>query len=266
MNDLEQLLAHIQPIDSHFHYFQGQDQGQPTADQLAFAFAHGMQAALEAGTPNHPFAQRQALAEQYPHLYLLAGHHPDAASATLPSATELLQQASYHKTIAVGEIGLDYSYDHILPRHQQQLFDFQLDIAKQVKKPVVLHVRDAHDDALAMIKASGITSGVVHCFTGNKHIAKSWLDAGFLLSFSGVVTFKNAKNVHESAQYCPLDRMLCETDAPFLAPTPYRGQPNQLSYVAYVYQYIAQLRGIDLPVLSSRICSNFAQIFAVSLV
>lgn len=258
MDELRNILEHFSPIDTHFHYFHCLDEGANAQEELEFAFASGLRAAVDAGTVVHSFSQRKELAERYPHLYLLCGHHPDAAAnpETL-DMDALKEELTYPKTLALGEVGLDYSYE-VPVKAQQEVFARQLEIAKAIKKPVVLHVREAHEDALAIIREHEIPLGIIHCFTGDTKIARSWLDAGFYLSFSGIVSFKKAVDVQQSAIYTPLDRLFCETDSPFLAPVPMRGKSNRVGYVAYVYQYICQLRGEDPSKFSQRLAENFS--------
>ncbi len=260
MNDLAQVLGEFTPIDTHFHYFLCQDQGQDAKTDLEFAFKHGLRAAVEAGTPHYSFAQRKELALLYPHLYLLSGHHPQ--DCTDPKAIDmagLQEELSFEKNIALGEVGLDYLDENVNKKAQQECFALQLNLAKNMNKPVVLHVRQAHEDALAMIREHDVHHGIVHCFTGHKTIARSWLDQGFHLSYSGIATFKNAQEVQESALYTPLDRLLCETDSPFLTPVPHRGKPNQAAYVAFVYRHISTLRGMQANEFSQQMANNFKQ-------
>lgn len=257
MDELYALLQEFTPIDTHFHYFHCLDQGAETQKELDRAFQHGLHAAVDAGTSSHPFTQRKDLALRYAHVYLLAGYHPDAAKdPAVLDLKALEEELRFEKTIAVGEIGLDYSYD-IEKKDQQHFFATQLEMAKKIQKPVVLHVREANEDALAMISEHGIECGIVHCFTGNTTIAKRWLDQGFYLSFSGIATFKNATDVQASAVYTPLDRLFCETDAPFLAPVPHRGKPNQAAFVAYVYHHLCSLRGLAPAEFSQQLAENF---------
>ncbi|MGL4524763.1 MAG: TatD family hydrolase [Spirochaetia bacterium] len=257
MSELQILLQRAMPIDTHFHYFHCLDKSPQAKDDLIFAFANGMRIAVDAGTPSHSFAQRKILADAHSGLFLLSGHHPDTCKADfIMDIAQLKEELLYEKNIALGEIGLDYSYD-IPINVQQQAFHAQLQLGKSLGKPVVLHVRDAHEDALAIIQEHDIHAGIVHCFTGDVKTAKAWLDQGFYLSYSGITTFKNAVSVQESAVYTPIDRLFCETDAPFLAPVPHRGAPNQLGFVAYVYLFVAQLKCQPIQEFSDQLAANF---------
>lgn len=257
MDDLAQTLREFAPIDTHFHYFHCMDQGQDSKADVEFAFKHGLRAAVEAGTPHYSFDKRKELSLSYPHLYLICGHHPqDCIDPAAIDTAALKEELAFEKTIALGEVGLDYMRE-VNKKAQQECFIIQLNLSKEMNKPVVLHVREAHEDALAIIREQDIHHGIVHCFTGDKNIARAWLDQGFYLSYSGIATFKNAPEVQESVLYTPLERLLCETDAPFLTPVPYRGRPNQLGYVAFVYRHISSLRGIKGQIFSQQMAANF---------
>ena len=189
-----------------------------------------------------------ALAERVgPSVVATAGVHPHDASVMDDDVrAELADLAAHPRVVAVGEMGLDYHYDHSPREVQRSVFAEQIALAKRVRKPIVLHTREAAEDTLAILEAEGVreVGGVVHCFSEDRAFAERALAMGMHLSFSGIVTFKNAKSVHEVAAWAPLDRILVETDAPFLAPVPHRGRPNEPAHVAVVGAAVAGLKGL----------------------
>ncbi len=192
------------------------------------------------------------------------GVHPhDATSLDDASYAELSALARDPNVVAVGEIGLDYHYDHS-PRDQQRAtFERLIALAREVNKPIVVHTREAATDTLDILAASGArdTGGIIHCFSEDLAFAKRALDLGFYLSFSGIVTFKSATSVHEVAAAAPLDRILVETDSPYLAPVPLRGKPCEPSYVVHTAKRVAELRGIGMDELAAATTANAERAF-----
>lgn len=196
-----------------------------------------------------------------------AGVHPHDASVMDDEVrAELAQLALHPRVVAVGEMGLDYHYDHSPRDVQQRVFAEQIALAKRVRKPIVLHTRAAAEDTLAILEAEGVreVGGVVHCFSEDRAFAERALAMGLYLSFSGIVTFKTATSVHDVAAWAPLDRILVETDAPYLAPVPFRGKPCEPSHVVYTAKRVAELRGIPLEELAAATTANAAKLFAVA--
>jgi TatD DNase family protein len=187
------------------------------------------------------------------------GVHPHDA-VTLGDATydELLTLAREPSVVAVGEIGLDYHYDHSPRETQRAVFARLIGLARAVKKPIVVHTREAAEDTLALLTSEGArdVGGVIHCFSEDRPFAERALDLGFDVSFSGIVTFKSARAIHEVAAWAPLDRVLVETDSPYLAPVPMRGKPCEPAYVAYTARRVAELRGIPLETLAEATSVN----------
>lgn len=179
---------------------------------------------------------------------------------------ELRQLAAQPGVIALGETGLDYYYTPETKVRQQTSFRHHIRIARELNKPVIVHTRDAREDTMTILREEKVTDcgGVLHCFTEDKETAKALLDLGFYISFSGIVTFRNADNLREVARYVPLDRLLVETDSPYLAPVPHRGKENQPAYVRDVAEYMAILKGISLETLAQATTQNFARLFPVS--
>jgi TatD DNase family protein len=209
-----------------------------------------------------------ALAERVgPSVVATAGVHPHDASVVDDDVrAELASLAEHPRVVAVGEMGLDYHYDHSPRDVQQRVFAEQIALAKRVRKPIVLHTREAADDTLAILESEGVreVGGVVHCFSEDRAFAERALAMGLHLSFSGIVTFKNAKSIHEVAAWAPLDRILVETDAPYLAPIPFRGKPCEPAHVVYTAKRVAELRGITIEELAAATTANASKLFAVA--
>lgn len=204
-----------------------------------------------------------ALTREEEAVYCSLGLHPHEAKDWNPESAaklkELLQ--SSEKVVAIGEMGLDYYYNHSPEEKQVEAFHAQLDMAEELGLPPVFHIRDAHDQAASILKDHPGAQGVVHCFTGNAGEAERYLEMGHAISFSGIVTFKKAKDIQEAALRVPLDQILVETDSPYLAPVPKRGKRNEPSFVAHTGQFIAKLRGIDPAEFAELTRANTKRIF-----
>lgn len=249
-------------VDSHCHLdFPGLADRLPAV--LAAMQERGVGAALCIGVNLEDFPQVLAIAEQADNLYATVGVHPEYSDVEEPDEARLLALAAHPKVLGIGETGLDYYWHKDKPEWQRQRFRTHIRAARQCGKPLIVHTRDSAVDTLQVLREEGAEAvgGVMHCFTENWEIARQALDLGFYLSFSGIVTFKNAAIVKEVAQKCPLDRMLVETDAPYLAPTPFRGKPNEPSYVRYVAEEIARLRETTLAEIAEVTTGNFLRLF-----
>lgn len=249
-------------VDSHCHLdFPGLADRLPAV--LAAMQECGVGAALCIGVNLEDFPQVLAIAEQADNLYATVGVHPEYSDVEEPDEARLLALAAHPKVLGIGETGLDYYWHKDKPEWQRQRFRTHIRAARQCGKPLIVHTRDSAVDTLQVLREEGAEAvgGVMHCFTENWEIARQALDLGFYLSFSGIVTFKNAAIVKEVAQKCPLDRMLVETDAPYLAPTPFRGKPNEPSYVRYVAEEIARLRETTLAEIAEVTTGNFLRLF-----
>ena len=249
-------------VDSHCHLdFPGLADRLPAV--LAAMQERGVGAALCIGVNLEDFPQVLAIAEQADNLYATVGVHPEYSDVEEPDEARLLALAAHPKVLGIGETGLDYYWHKDKPEWQRQRFRTHIRSARQCGKPLIVHTRDSAVDTLQVLREEGAEAvgGVMHCFTENWEIARQALDLGFYLSFSGIVTFKNAAIVKEVAQKCPLDRMLVETDAPYLAPTPFRGKPNEPSYVRYVAEEIARLRETTLAEIAEVTTGNFLRLF-----
>lgn len=249
-------------VDSHCHLdFPGLAERLP--DVLATMQDNGVGLALCIGVNLEDFPQVLALAERDPRLYATVGVHPEYTEVEEPSVERLVELASHPRVVAIGETGLDYYWQKDKPEWQRQRFRNHIEAARRCGKPLVVHTRESAEDTLRLLRESGADAvgGVMHCFTENWEIARVALDLGFYLSFSGIVTFKNAAIVKEVATKCPLDRLLVETDSPYLAPAPYRGKPNQPAYVRYVAEEIARLRGLSVGDVAQATTDNFFSLF-----
>lgn len=207
-----------------------------------------------------------ALAKTRPWLYFAAGVHPhDAKDYSESVQKELLVMMRDEKCVAWGEIGLDYYYDHSPRDVQREVFAKQLDAAASLSKPVVFHVRDAHEDVLCMLRErrGQLPSGVLHCFSGSVEQAKLYLDMGFYISLAGPVTFSNARNLHAVAAYVPIDRLMIETDSPYLSPEPVRGHRNDPRNVAHIARRVAELRNMPYSELCEKTRANGMRLFAI---
>ena len=204
-----------------------------------------------------------ALAEAHPQLWATVGVHPEVSDGREPSQAELLALAQHPKVIAIGETGLDYYWHKDKPEWQRDRFRTHIRAAIEVGKPLVIHNREATDDILRIMREEGAerVGGILHCFTESWAVAEAVLEMGFHISISGIVTFKNALIVKEVAARVPLDRLLVETDSPYLAPVPYRGKLNQPGYVKHVAEEIAYLRGSTLDEIAKATTDNFHRLF-----
>jgi len=209
------------------------------------------------------FPQVLALAEQHPYIYASVGVHPDYEGVEEPDVARLVALAQHPRIIAIGETGLDYFRLKGDLEWQRERFRNHIRAARETGKPLIIHTREAAADTLRIMaeeNAAG-ASGVMHCFTESWEVAEAALAMGFYISFSGIVTFKNATQLKEVARRVPLERMLIETDSPYLAPVPHRGKLNQPAYVKHVAAEIAMLRGISLDEVAGRTTENFARLF-----
>ncbi len=188
-----------------------------------------------------------ALAEQYPHVYAAVGSHPDAADEVSESVLEEYRKLCklHSKVKAIGEIGIDYHYEDIPRDIQLRAFRMQMELARELKLPVIVHEREAHEDGMAVVREFPEVCGVFHCFSGSAEMAKWLVSRGWYIGFTGVLTFKNARKALEAAAAIPLDRILLETDCPYMAPVPHRGKRNDPGYLPFMAEKLAQLRSIS---------------------
>lgn len=256
-------------VDSHCHLdcLDYQTNHRDLADVVAKARARAVGHLLSVATTLEGFIRFQPQVQQHPDISLSCGVHPLNITTDLDSQ-QLYQLARDPQVVAIGETGLDYYYQTVPPAQQRQAFCQQIAVARQLKKPLIVHHRQAEQDLLLLLREQRAMDcgGVLHCFNGDRALATALLDLGLYLSLSGMVTFKNAQALREVALFIPLDRLLIETDAPYLAPLPYRGKENQPAYVREVADYVAALRGISLEQFAEATTANFCRLFQHPLI
>ena len=236
----------MQLYDTHAHYDDGRFDSD-RAELLRSIHQEGVALINTIGTDVPSSRASIALAEEYDFIYAVVGGWPgNVGDMTEADLEEYRQMAAHPKVLAIGEIGLDYYYDDVPHEVQKHWFRRQLDLAAELRMPVVIHERDAHGDAMEIVReyADRVT-GVFHCYSGSAEMAKELVSLGWYISITGVVTFKNARKAVESVAAVPLERIMIETDAPYLAPVPYRGRRNHSGYVLEVAKKIAEIKGVS---------------------
>jgi TatD DNase family protein len=254
----------VRLIDSHCHLnYEGLVERQD--EVLESARERGVTGFLNISTRQREWRDIIAVAEREPDVWASVGVHPHEADNHPDLGAAALAEASDHpRVIAIGECGLDYYYDKSDRTAQRERFQAHIDAARQTGLPLVVHTRDAEDDTAEILEAAakeGGVTGVLHCFTGSAKLARKGLDLGFYVSLSGIVTFKNAQDLQETAKWLPADQMLVETDSPFLAPVPHRGQKCEPAFVADTARFVAHLRGEDPEQLADATTANFFKLF-----
>jgi TatD DNase family protein len=255
--------------DSHCHLnYKGLAEDQPAI--LARARARGVTAMLNIATRESEWDAVLATAEREPDVWATVGIHPhEADQHPHVDTAKLVERARHPRVVGVGESGLDYYYDHSDRDRQQASFRVHIAAAREAAVPLVVHTRDAEDDTYAILAdelGRGVFQAVIHCFTGTAAFADKALALGFFVSISGIVTFKSARDLQATAARLPLDRLLIETDAPFLAPVPHRGRTGEPGFVADTAAFLADLRGEPVEMLMRRTAENFHQLFAKTAV
>jgi TatD DNase family protein len=249
-------------VDSHCH-LDFPDFAPERAAVIARAFAAGIGTMLTICTRLDQFEGVRAIAEIDPRLWCSVGAHPHEAADHATLATErLVALAAQPRVVGIGETGLDFHYD-LSPRDvQERVFRAHIAASRATGVPLIVHARAADDDIAAILAEEQPPPGVLHCFTGSRALAERALDLGFSISISGIVTFRNAEELRAIVRDLPLDRLLIETDAPYLAPVPYRGKRNEPAFVAATAAFIANLRGMALDELAAATTDNFFRLFA----
>ena len=253
-------------IDSHCHL--DSEQFDPDRDAvIERALAAGVEHMVAIGSGDGPpdLEAGIRLADRHEFFYATVGVHPHDASKHFDEKS-LSDLTQHPKVIAIGEIGLDYHYDFSPREVQRSVFIAQMIIASNAKKPIVIHTREAWDDTIATIRDhwNPALGGIMHCFSGNPEQAKQALDLGFYLSFGGIVTFPKALDIQESARQCPIDRILVETDAPYLAPVPKRGKRNEPAFMIETVRKLAQLSGVSEQEIAESTTTNFLRLCSLS--
>jgi len=249
-------------VDSHCH-LDFPDLASREEAVLAAMAANRVGHALCVSVKLEDFPRVLALAERHPQLFASVGVHPDNDGVEEPDEARLLALADHPRVVAIGETGLDYHWQKDAPEWQRERFRIHIRAARACGKPLIVHTRSAAEDTLRLMREehAGEAGGVMHCFTETRDVAEVALDLGFYVSFSGIVTFRNAAELKAVAQYVPLDRLLIETDAPYLAPVPHRGRTNEPAWVIHVAEEIARLRNETVERIATATTENFFRLF-----
>ncbi|HEY8279074.1 MAG TPA: TatD family hydrolase [Bdellovibrionota bacterium] len=259
-------------IDSHAHL--DYDYELSTEELLAAAKAAGVQRVIAIAAAPDSLERVRELAEKFPQVYFTSGVHPhDSKDFTEAIFSSIKSLSAHPKCVAVGELGLDYFYDHSDHETQHKALEAQLRFSAEIGKPVVVHTRDADADTLKFLKPHsrdfqakhpGKAPGVIHCFTGTANLAEEALALGYYISFSGILTFKNAEPLRAVARdIVPMEKLLVETDSPFLAPIPHRGKKNQPAYTRLVAEKVAELKGLSLEEVARQTVANTERLFSI---
>ena len=251
-------------FDTHAHY----DSRQFDADRdqvLSALPGQGVGLVVNPGCDLDSSRRAIGIAERYPFVYAAVGVHPeDCAGWQDTDVDELRSLAAHPKVVAIGEIGLDYYWKENPPREfQQRVFRAQLALARELDLPVIVHDREAHGDCLSIIREFPQVRGVFHCFSGSAEMAKELVGLGWMISFTGALTYKNARKAVEAAQAVPLDRIMIETDSPYMAPVPHRGKRNHSGYVGLICERLAQIKGITPEECSRATLENGRKFFHI---
>src|ERR1051325_424896 len=248
-------------VDSHCH-LDFPDFAAERDAVIARARAPGVGTLLTIGTRLDQFAGVRAIAEAHDDIWCSVGAHPhEAADHAATTAADLAALAAHPRVVGIGETGLDYHYDHSPREAQERVFRAHIRAACEAGLPLIIHAREADEDVARMLRDEGAAAGVLHCFSSGRSLAEAALDLGFYISISGIVTFKNAGELRAIVRDVPLDRLLVETDAPYLAPVPYRGKRNEPAFVAATAAAVATVKGVAPEVLAAATTDNFFRLF-----
>lgn len=254
----------INIFDSHAHYDDESfnDDREVVIENIK---SNGVIGVLNCGTSLQGSRGSVELAKKHDMFYAAVGIHPEYANEVTKEVLEEIEKlASFEKVRAIGEIGLDYYWDTNPSKEtQQDIFRKQMALAEKLNLPVIIHDRDAHEDTLNIMKEFPNVKGVVHCFSGSVEFSRECLKLGYYIGFTGVITFKNAKKIVEVAKEVPLDRILVETDCPYMAPSPFRGKRNQSNYIKYIVEKIAEIKEIQINDLNNQTISNIKELLSL---
>ena len=251
-------------FDTHAHL--NDPAFDPDRESLLESFAQaGVGLVMNAGCSLESSRDIVAMADQYPWLYASVGSHPDSASEVNEEVLEEYRKLCKlsDKVKAIGEIGLDYYYEDIPREIQQKAFRMQMALAQELDLPVIVHERDAHNDGMAIVKEFPKVKGVFHCYSGSAEMARQLVNLGWYIGFTGVLTFKNARKAVETAASIPLDRIVLETDCPFLAPEPFRGKRNHPGYLYRMAEKLAEIRGISVEEVHQATFENGKRLYRI---
>lgn len=251
-------------VDSHCH-LDFPDFESEVEEVVARASGAGVRLMVTISTKVSEFDRIRALAERFPNVYCSVGIHPhEAASEPEIDTARLVELAAHPRVVGIGETGLDYFYEHAPREAQIRSFRAHIAAARETRLPLIVHTRDADEDTARILSEEmeeGAFPGLLHCFTSGRPLAEHALGLGFYISLSGILTFKSAADLQETARAIPLDRLLVETDAPYLAPVPRRGKRNEPSFVVHTAAKLAELKGVDVDTLGRATSENFLRLF-----
>lgn len=253
-------------FDTHAH-LNAEQFDTDLEEVIARAKAEEVERIVVVGFDKPTITRAMELIEEYDFIYVAIGWHPvDAIDMTEEDLSWIKELSSHEKVVAIGEMGLDYHWDKSPKDVQKEVFRKQIALAKEVNLPIIIHNRDATEDVVTILKEEGAeeVGGIMHCFTGSAEVARQCMDMNFYISFGGPVTFKNAKKPKEVAKEIPNDRLLIETDCPFLTPHPFRGKRNEPSYVKYVAEQLAELKGLTYEEIASITTENAKRLFRMN--
>ena len=251
-------------FDTHAHY--DAPQFDPDRDQvLAGLPDRDVSLVVNPGCDLPSSRMAVELAERFPFLYAAVGYHPENCAPCCPQDLEELRRlAAHNKVVAIGEIGLDYYWEENPPRERQrQVFRDQMALARELDLPVIVHDREAHADSLAVVREFPAVRGVFHCFSGSAEMAAELVKRGWMLSFTGVLTYKNARRAVEAAAAVPLERLMIETDSPYMAPVPHRGKRCDSGYVRYICEKLAEIKGVSYEACARATLENGKRFFRI---
>lgn len=252
-------------VDSHCHLDYLEREGQDLGAVLERARAAGVAKVVTIGTKLSEAAKVIAIAERFPQVFATVGVHPhEAGQEGVKDPAVLVELARHPKVVGIGETGLDYFYEHSPREAQQASFRAHIAAARETRLPLIVHARDADDDTVQILRDEfkiGAYPAVIHCFTAGPELAAAALEMGFCISLAGIVTFKNAESLRQTVATIPLDRLLVETDAPYLSPVPHRGKPNEPAFVPHTAAKLAEIKGVTVAELTAATTANFDRLF-----
>ena len=252
-------------VDSHCHLDYLEREGKDLAQVVERARLAGVGQMVTICTKLSEAAKVQAIAERFRDVHCTVGVHPhEAAEEGIGDPSPLIEHARHPKVVGIGETGLDYFYEHSPREAQQRSFRAHIAAARETKLPLVVHARDADDDTVAVLQEefrNGAYPAVIHCFTAGPELAAAALELGFMISLAGIVTFKKAESLRDTVKTIPLDSLLVETDAPYLAPVPLRGKENEPANVVHTARALAELKGVSMAELEAATTANFRRLF-----
>lgn len=253
-------------IDSHCHLDYLQREGEELAEVVARAEANGVAGMVTIGTKLSEIDTVIAIAERFPQVWCSVGVHPhESAEQGQSTPDRLLELANHPRVVGIGETGLDYFYEHSPRAEQRESFRAHIAAARESGLPLIVHSRDADEETLEILgeeQGKGAFTGVIHCFSSGLELAKGALDLGMMISLAGILTFKKAQSLRDTAAEVPMDRLLVETDSPYLAPVPHRGKQNEPAYVRNTAAMLAEVKGVELEEIARTTSDNFFRLFS----